>query len=166
MIYVIIFANKKQRCDTHTVYYTAVFVICKYDFLDNPVIFCLFCAFFCTVSKKYPVFRRFAVKDLPNRLAKKDALCYYYKVEFLSHPKRSRSALRWNISSRSSSVKGSARTKRTKSPGSPQGQSVAKRIRFAPWARINSITTSAPVPPDGADPAPGRPAARRGRSPP
>ena len=94
MIYVIIFANKKQRCDTHTVYYTAVFVICKYDFIDNPVIFCLFCAFFCKVSKKYSVFRRFPVKDLPNRLAKNDALCYYYKVEFLSHPKRSRSALR------------------------------------------------------------------------
>ena len=76
MIYVIIFCiQKKQRCNTHTVYYTAVFVICKYDFLDNPVNFCLFCAFFSTISKKYSLFRRFTVKDFPNCLAKKDALC-------------------------------------------------------------------------------------------
>ena len=72
MIYVIIFANKKQRCDTHTVYYTAVFVICKYDFLDNPVIFCLFCAFFCTVSKKLPVHIAFFGQFYPGKDKKEE----------------------------------------------------------------------------------------------
>jgi len=46
VIYVFNFADKKQRCFAHTQYYTAVFVICKYDFIDNPANFWLFRAFF------------------------------------------------------------------------------------------------------------------------
>ena len=53
------------------------------------------------VSGKGGVGKSLVTASLANLLAKKDALCYYYKVEFLSHPKRSRSALRWNISPKS-----------------------------------------------------------------
>ena len=94
VIYVFNFADKKQRCFAHTQYYTAVFVICKYDFTDNPANFWLFRAFFIHILQKAFLFTQIPAWDLANLLANKDALCYYYKVEIFYHPKSRRSAFR------------------------------------------------------------------------